>query len=57
MDTYDAMTNNRSYREALTHEHAMAELEANSGGQFDPEVVEALKAALLEKQETANGSS
>ncbi|MBA4115346.1 MAG: HD-GYP domain-containing protein [Rubrobacter sp.] len=47
-DAYDAMTNDRPYREALTHEQAVAELEANSGGQFDPEVVEALIAVLLE---------
>ena len=48
VDAYDAMTSDRPYREALTHEQAVAELEVNSGGQFDPEIVEALIAVLLE---------
>lgn len=51
IDAYDAMTNDRPYHKALTHEHAVAELQANSGSQFDPEVVEALKAVLLERGE------
>jgi HD-GYP domain-containing protein (c-di-GMP phosphodiesterase class II) len=37
-DTYDAMTSDRSYRRALPHEVAMAEIERCSGSQFDPEV-------------------
>jgi response regulator RpfG family c-di-GMP phosphodiesterase len=37
-DTYDAMTSNRSYRRALPHEVAMAEIERCSSNQFDPEV-------------------
>lgn len=39
-DAYDAMTNDRSYRKALSKEEALAELIKNSGTQFDPEVVE-----------------
>ena len=46
IDAYDAMTNDRPYRKALTHEAALAELEHGSGTQFDPAVVEALKAVL-----------
>ncbi len=49
VDAYDAMTNDRPYRKALTHEQALSELEAGAGSQFDPEVVEALKAVLLER--------
>jgi putative nucleotidyltransferase with HDIG domain len=41
VDAYDSMANDRPYRKALTHEQAMAELEAGAGSQFDPKVVEA----------------
>jgi HD-GYP domain-containing protein (c-di-GMP phosphodiesterase class II) len=41
-DAFSAMTTDRSYRRALPLESAVAELRANSGTQFDPEVVEAL---------------
>jgi response regulator RpfG family c-di-GMP phosphodiesterase len=37
-DTYDAMTSDRSYRRALPHEVAKAEIEGCSATQFDPEV-------------------
>lgn len=40
-DSYDAMTTTRSYRSALTHEQAIAELERGAGRQFDPELVAA----------------
>lgn len=45
-DAFDAMTADRPYRTALTKAAAIAELEACSGGQFDPAVVEALVAEL-----------
>jgi putative nucleotidyltransferase with HDIG domain len=41
-DTWNAMRTDRSYRKALSHEVSLAELSANSGTQFDPEVVDAL---------------
>lgn len=47
-DTFDAMTSNRPYRKALSHQTALDELNAFSGIQFDPEVVEAFQAAYLE---------
>src|SRR4051812_28147574 len=37
-DAFDAMTSARPYREALPTEHALAEVEACAGSQFDPEV-------------------
>jgi ribonuclease P protein subunit RPR2 len=42
-DTLDAMTSNRPYRAALSWDEAVAEVEAQSGQQFDPEVVEAFR--------------
>jgi putative nucleotidyltransferase with HDIG domain len=39
-DAYDAMTTDRPYRKALTHEEAKGELSAFSGKQFDPHVIE-----------------
>ena len=50
IDAYDAMTNDRPYRKAMTHEEALAELEHGSGTQFDPAVVEALKAVLHDRR-------
>jgi diguanylate cyclase (GGDEF)-like protein len=40
-DTYDAMTSDRSYRSAMTHAEALAELHCCAGRQFDSLVVEA----------------
>jgi putative nucleotidyltransferase with HDIG domain len=39
-DTWNAMRTDRPYRKALSHDMAVAELVANAGGQFDPDVVE-----------------
>jgi putative nucleotidyltransferase with HDIG domain len=41
-DAFNAMTTTRPYRRALSAELARAELRANAGTQFDPEVVRAL---------------
>lgn len=43
-DSYDAMTSDRPYRRALTHEVAISELVRGRGSQFDPAVVEAFLA-------------
>ena len=39
VDAYDAMTSNRPYRKALSHEEALAELKRWEGTQFDPQLV------------------
>lgn len=38
-DAYDAMTSDRPYRTALSHDEAVRRLHESAGGQFDPEVV------------------
>ena len=40
-DSYHAMTSDRTYRNAMSTEVALAELRAGAGTQFDPEVVDA----------------
>jgi HD-GYP domain-containing protein (c-di-GMP phosphodiesterase class II) len=45
-DAYNAMTTDRPYRAALPADEALAEVELNSGTQFDPRVVEALREAV-----------
>ncbi len=40
-DTYDAITSDRPYRKGRTYEEAVAEIAAQSGKQFDPDVVAA----------------
>jgi response regulator RpfG family c-di-GMP phosphodiesterase/signal transduction histidine kinase len=39
-DTYDSITSERPYRKAASHRYAVKEIIANSGTQFDPEVVQ-----------------
>lgn len=39
-DAYDAMTNDRPYRQAMTRQEAIAEIRHCSGSQFDPQLVE-----------------
>jgi HD-GYP domain-containing protein (c-di-GMP phosphodiesterase class II) len=41
-DAYDAMTSDRPYRKALTHDQAIAEVERCAGTQFDPQIADAL---------------
>jgi len=39
LEAFDAMTSDKSYKKALTLDQAVAELEKNSGTQFDPHLV------------------
>jgi putative nucleotidyltransferase with HDIG domain len=52
-DAFNAMTTDRSYREAMPLEDAIEELEANSGTQFSPAVVGAVLRVLREDPLTA----
>src|SRR5215204_2613483 len=49
-DAYNAMTSDRVYREAMPSDEAIAELEANSGTQFDPRMVAAVTKVVSERR-------
>ncbi|RQD73749.1 MAG: HD-GYP domain-containing protein, partial [Candidatus Syntrophonatronum acetioxidans] len=51
VDAYDAMTNDRPYRNALTKEEAVEELKRWAGMQFDPYLVEIFLEVLKEEGE------
>ncbi len=52
-DAYQAMTQPRPYRAALSAKAALKELRANAGTQFNPVVVEAFVAAAIEERRKA----
>ncbi|GHV45093.1 two-component system response regulator [Clostridia bacterium] len=45
VDVYDALTSERCYKKAMSHERAMEIIREGAGTQFDPEVVRALEMA------------
>jgi putative nucleotidyltransferase with HDIG domain len=45
-DAFDAMTSDRLYRDSLSYEDAISEVERCSGSQFDPDVVNAFLACV-----------
>lgn len=47
IDAWDAMTNDRPYRQAMSAEEALAELKAGSGRQFDPEIVDKFVSIIM----------
>ena len=51
-DAFDAMISPRPYRFALTHEHALAEVAAGAGTQFDPVAAELFVDAWAEGWDT-----
>jgi putative nucleotidyltransferase with HDIG domain len=52
-DAFDAMTTDRSYRAALPVHTALAELRANAGTQFRPDVVKVLDQLMLARLDAA----
>ena len=48
-DTFDAMTSKRSYRDALSLDYTIAEIEKCSGSQFDPEIAKVFLDILRNK--------
>lgn len=46
IDSYEAMTHRRPYREALTHEQALEELMSLAGSKYDPEIVKSFISAM-----------
>jgi HD-GYP domain-containing protein (c-di-GMP phosphodiesterase class II) len=51
-DAFDAMISPRPYRRALTHEHALAEVQDGAGSQFDPVAAELFVEAWSEGWDT-----
>ena len=56
VDAYHAMTSDRSYRKAMSHEAACRELRDNAGTQFDPAVIEAVLVVLSRMADSAGTS-
>ena len=56
-DAFDAITSDRPYRDARSHIVAVEEIMANSGTQFDPQVVEALLRVLGYERSPARSRS
>jgi putative two-component system response regulator len=52
-DVYDALISRRPYKEPMSHEAAMAWIEAQSGRHFDPRLVRALQAVQPQLQDIA----
>ncbi len=48
-DSYDAMTSNRPYRQALNYEQSLEELEKNKGLQFDAKVCDVMIEIIKER--------
>ena len=53
-DAYDAMTSERPYRSAMSHEDAILELRRCAGSQFDPVVVDEFCAVIADRRYAAH---
>ncbi len=53
-DAYDSMVSDRSYRDGILHEDAIRRIDEQSGKQFDPKVVDAFKAIIIEAMNEIN---
>ncbi len=53
-DAYDAMTQDRVYRKALTQEQALNEIRKNAGTQFDPEIAKSFVKNIYKLQNIGN---
>lgn len=56
VDAYDAMTQDRSYRQAMTEQEAIDELKRHAGSQFDPALVTVFIKDVIEKNIKENSS-
>jgi putative two-component system response regulator len=45
-DVYDALTTERPYKRAWTHEESISELEAQAGKMFDPQIIAVVRVTL-----------
>ena len=52
-DVYDALISRRPYKDAMSHEAAVAWIEQSSGSHFDPTLVRALLAVQHELADIA----
>ena len=50
-DVYDALTSERSYKRALPHDEAMAQMRLDVGAQFDPALFVLLEEAMAAREE------
>lgn len=50
-DSYEAMTSNRTYKEAKSKEEALFEIERCSGTQFDPDIVKVFLRIMRDDRE------
>lgn len=57
VDCFDALTSERPYRRAMTLDEAMTYLRTESGGAFDPRVVQGLERRYLELEEVVSRSA
>ena len=57
VDAYDAMTQDRPYRDAMSHFEAMEEIRRHDGTQFDPDVVAAFEQLMATRADLRGGGT